>query len=47
MTGRGREIADLVARRIKILCVQETRWRGNKSRKQDGGVINQGNKMEG
>lgn len=33
MTGRGREIADMMQRRrVNILCVQETRWRGNKSR---------------
>uniref|UniRef100_A0A8D8WQC9 Craniofacial development protein 2 n=1 Tax=Cacopsylla melanoneura TaxID=428564 RepID=A0A8D8WQC9_9HEMI len=33
MTGRGREVADLMRRRrIQILCVQETRWRGNKAK---------------
>lgn len=33
MTGKSREIADLMARRrINILCVQETRWRGNKAK---------------
>lgn len=33
MTGKGREIADLMARRrIQILCVQETRWKGNKAK---------------
>ncbi|KAL1454893.1 hypothetical protein WDU94_009023 [Cyamophila willieti] len=33
MTGRGREIADLMARRrIEILCVQETRWKGDKAK---------------
>ena len=33
MNGRGREIADLMVRRkFGILCVQETRWKGNKAR---------------
>ncbi|XP_013787982.1 uncharacterized protein LOC106471902 [Limulus polyphemus] len=33
MIGRGRELADLMERRkVGGLCVQETRWRGNKSR---------------
>ncbi|KAI5720850.1 hypothetical protein M8J77_012470 [Diaphorina citri] len=33
MTGRGREVADLMARRrIQVLCVQETRWKGNSAR---------------
>ncbi|XP_063883924.1 uncharacterized protein LOC135112904 [Scylla paramamosain] len=33
MTGRSREVADVMKRRnINILCVQETRWRGNKAR---------------
>ena len=28
MTGRGREVADLMERRkVGVLCVQETRWR--------------------
>ncbi|XP_063865377.1 craniofacial development protein 2-like [Scylla paramamosain] len=32
MTGRSREVADLMKRRkINILCVQDTRWRGNKA----------------
>jgi Exonuclease III len=31
LTGRGREVADLMSRRkIQILCVQETRWKGKK-----------------
>ena len=34
MPGRGRAIADLMnMRKVDILCVQETRWRGNKARK--------------
>ena len=33
MTGRGRELADLMERRkVGVLCVQETRWKGNKAR---------------
>ena len=33
MTGRAREIADMMKRRrVDILCVQETRWKGNKAR---------------
>ena len=37
MTGRGRELADLMERRkVGVLCVQETRWKGNKARESDG-----------
>jgi len=33
MTGRGREVVDLMVRRkIQVLCVQETRWKGNSAR---------------
>ncbi|KAK3572610.1 hypothetical protein QTP86_000856 [Hemibagrus guttatus] len=33
MTGKGRELADMMARRkVDILCVQETRWKGSKAR---------------
>lgn len=33
MTGRGRAIADIMKnRRVDILCVQETRWSGNRAR---------------
>ena len=33
MTGKGREVADLMERRrVKILCVQETKWKGSKAR---------------
>ena len=33
MTGRGRELADLMRKKkIDVLCVQETRWKGNKAR---------------
>ena len=38
MTGKGREVVDLMSRRrIDILCVQETRWKGAKSRNLGGG----------
>ena len=33
MTGKGREVADLMEQRgVDILCVQETRWEGEKAR---------------
>ncbi|XP_068242341.1 uncharacterized protein [Palaemon carinicauda] len=33
MTGRGREVADMMERRkVQILCGQETRWKGNKAK---------------
>ena len=33
MTGKGRELADIMQRRkVDVLCVQETRWKGNKAR---------------
>ncbi|KAK3525439.1 hypothetical protein QTP86_031550, partial [Hemibagrus guttatus] len=33
MTGKGRELADMMERRkVDILCVQETRWKGSKVR---------------
>ncbi|KAK3555878.1 hypothetical protein QTP86_029812 [Hemibagrus guttatus] len=33
MTGKGRELADTMERRkVDILCVQETRWKGSKAR---------------
>ncbi|XP_067138146.1 uncharacterized protein [Centruroides vittatus] len=33
MTGRGMEVVDMMQRkRIDILCVQETRWRGDKAK---------------
>ncbi|KAK3508711.1 hypothetical protein QTP70_004260 [Hemibagrus guttatus] len=33
MTGKGRELADMLERRkVDILCVQETRWKGSKAR---------------
>ena len=34
MTGRSKEIADLMERRkVKVLCIQETKWKGSKARK--------------
>ena len=33
MNGKGREVADLMERRgVSVLCVQETRWKGDKAR---------------
>ena len=32
MTGRGRELVDLMERwKVGVLCIQETRWKGNKA----------------
>ncbi|KAK3568350.1 hypothetical protein QTP86_004951 [Hemibagrus guttatus] len=32
MTGKGRELADMMERRkVDILCIQETRWKGSKA----------------
>ena len=34
MTGRGRELADVMERKnVDILCLQETKWKGSKARK--------------
>ena len=33
MTGRGRELADMMEQRnVDILCLQETKWKGSKAR---------------
>ena len=38
MTGRGRELADMMERRnVDILCLQETKWKGSKPRNIGGG----------
>ena len=38
MTGRGRELEDMMERRnVDILCLQETKWRGSKARNIGGG----------
>ena len=38
MTGRGRELADMMERRnVDILCLQETKWKGNKAKNIGGG----------
>ena len=38
MTGRGRELADMIERmKIDLLCLQETKWKGNKARSIGGG----------
>ena len=36
MTGRGRELADMIERR-NVLCLQETKWKGSKARNIGGG----------
>ena len=37
MTGRGRELADMIERRnVNILCLQETKWKGSKARNIEG-----------
>lgn len=39
MTGEGRELADRMERRkVDVLCVQETRWKGSKARSVGGGL---------
>ena len=38
MTGKGRELTDVMEKRkIDILCVQETRWKGSKAKNTGGG----------
>ena len=38
MTGRERELADMMGRRnVDILCPQETKWKGSKARNIGGG----------
>lgn len=38
MTGKGRELADMMEqRKVDILCVQETKWKGSKARSIRGG----------
>ncbi|KAF7695690.1 hypothetical protein HF521_007413, partial [Silurus meridionalis] len=38
MTGKGREGADMMERRkVDMLCVQETKWKGSKARNIEGG----------
>ncbi|KAK3554979.1 hypothetical protein QTP86_002411 [Hemibagrus guttatus] len=38
MHGKGRELADMMERRkVDILCVQETRWKGSKARSSGAG----------
>ena len=38
MTGRGRELADMIERRnVDILCPQETKWKRSKARNIGGG----------
>ena len=52
MTGKGREVADLMERRgVNILCVQETRWKEERPRCIGGGYkmwcCGSGNKKNG
>ena len=52
MTGKGREVADLMERRgVDILCVKETRWKGERARCIGGGYkmwyCGSGNKKNG
>ena len=38
MTGRGRELVDMMERRnVDILCQQETKWKNSKARNIGGG----------
>ena len=38
MTGRGRELADMMEQRnVDILCLQETKWKSSKARNIGGG----------
>ncbi|KAI5093469.1 hypothetical protein C0J45_16607 [Silurus meridionalis] len=38
MMGKGREVADMMERRkVDVLCVQETKWKGSKARNIGGG----------
>ncbi|KAI5097893.1 hypothetical protein C0J45_11620 [Silurus meridionalis] len=38
MTGKGREIADMMERRkVDMLCVQQTKWKGSKAKNIGGG----------
>ena len=39
MTGRGQEVVDMmeILRRSNVLCVQESRWRGQKAREMGNG----------
>ena len=38
LTGRGGEIADVMVRKkIDVLCVQETKWKGEKARELGNG----------
>jgi len=40
MTGKGRVISDLIReRKVDVLCMQETRWRGNMAKELGDGFI--------
>ena len=48
MTGRGRELADMMEQRnVDILCLQKTKWKGSKARNIGGGCKLFYNKADG
>ncbi len=39
MSGKGVEVVDIMERRrLEVLCVQETKWRGDRARMMVGGI---------
>ena len=39
MTGRGQEVVDFMERRkVNIMCVQETKWKGSKAKELGNGI---------
>ncbi|XP_047492408.1 craniofacial development protein 2-like [Penaeus chinensis] len=52
MTGRGREVVDVMERKkIHVLCVQETKWKGQKAKELGNGYklyyVGENNKRNG
>ena len=37
MTGRGRDVVDVMERKVKILCVEGTKWKGSTARQLGNG----------
>ena len=37
MTGRGQKVVDVMEKKIDVLCVQKTRWKGQKAREMGNG----------
>ena len=37
MTGRERDVVDVMERKVEILCVEETKWKGNTGRQLGNG----------